>query len=88
LFIGTVLTGVWTWYQTKTPGKQPALVQIIVSSLAFIVWVMALPGSPFESLGFDPVIGPLCLIGFTLGVGLIIPRDDLAGGHGRADGTP
>ena len=43
--IGVLLTAVWTWKQTNVAGQPTAVKQIIVSTIAFGVWVFAL-GAP------------------------------------------
>jgi hypothetical protein len=74
-FFGLVVTAVWTWRQTREPNMRPAVTQIIVSTLAFAVWVFAL-GGPFKALTFyRDQYGALLLIGFTLAIGLIIPPE-------------
>ena len=66
-----VLAAAWTWKQTSEPGKPLAVTQIIVATLAFVVWVFAL-GGPFATLDFyHPVYGSLLLIAYTLAVPLI-----------------
>jgi len=47
VFIG--LTAVWTWMQTRDPNQPTATKQIVISTIAFVVWVFAL-GEPFLSL--------------------------------------
>ena len=72
--VGVLLTAGWTWRQTNEPGKRPATVQIALSTVAFIVWVAAL-GGPFLTVpGYRESYGSLLLIGFTLVVGLVAPR--------------
>jgi hypothetical protein len=67
------LTAVWTWRQTAQRGLPPAVIQIMVSTGAFIVWVFAL-GGPFEYLSwYHALYGSLMLILYTLLVALIIP---------------
>lgn len=69
-----VITAVWTWLQTKEPGKKTATTQIIVATIAFFVWTMAL-GSPFTSLSwYEPFMGSVALVLFTLISGKIVPR--------------
>jgi hypothetical protein len=73
--VGVILTFLWVQRQTTLPNQPPARTQSIVSTLAFIVWVFAL-GGPFATLGFyEPWIGSLLLIGFTLAVGLVVPSE-------------
>lgn len=69
--IGVILTAAWTWKQTAAPNKPLAVTQIVISTVAFVVWVFAL-GGPFESLAFyQPLYGSLLLILYTLVVALI-----------------
>ncbi len=73
--VGIILTAAWTWRQTTVPQKPPAITQIIISALAFIVWVFAL-GGPFAKMGwYSPLYGSLLLIAFTLIVPLINPKE-------------
>ena len=66
-----LLTAGWTFYLTKTPGKPIAVLQILVSVGAFVVWVFAL-GGPFATLDFfRPIYGSVVLIFYTLLVPLI-----------------
>ena len=70
---GVLLTAAWTWKQTHQSGQPPAVMQIVISTVAFIVWVFAL-GTPFSELAFyNPLYGSLLLIAFTLTVGLVNP---------------
>jgi hypothetical protein len=72
--VGVVVTAVWTWRQTQAEGQTALVIQVIVSTLAFIVWVFAL-GDPFARLSFyNPVFGSLALIGFTLVTGAVVPK--------------
>jgi uncharacterized membrane protein len=74
-FVGTVLTAVWTLKQTTEPRKQPAITQMLISTFAFIVWVIAL-GGPFESLSeYQPVYGSLLLIFYTLLIAIVVPPE-------------
>lgn len=69
--IFTVLTTAYIFKQTSEPRKKPAKTQILISTVAFIVWAFAL-GEPFSSLPFySPVYGSLLLIIYNLAVPLI-----------------
>ncbi|MGD1875010.1 MAG: hypothetical protein ACFB02_18380 [Mastigocoleus sp.] len=71
---GVFFTIIWTWKQTQELNKPLARTQIIISTIAFIVWAYAL-GEPFESVGFyKPIYGSLLLILYTLTVALINPK--------------
>src|SRR5947209_1483775 len=60
--VGVVLAAAWTLKLTSLPGAPPAVIQTIIATGAFIVWVFAL-GGPFETLTFyRPVYGALLLI--------------------------
>jgi hypothetical protein len=73
--VGTLAAAAWTWKQTSEPGKPTATVQILVATVAFVVWVFAL-GGPFAGEDwYKPYQGSLVLIAFTLLVGLIIPKE-------------
>lgn len=68
---GVLLTCAWTWKQTTEQDQPVAWKQIIISTIAFIVWVIALGGEPFN---IERGIGAILLIGFTLVVGLFEPK--------------
>jgi len=71
----TLMTAVWTWKQTRIPGKPPAITQTIISTGAFIVFAFAL-GKPFEFSSFyKPLYGSLLLTFYTLLVSFIIPPE-------------
>lgn len=73
--VGALLAAAWTWRQTSESNKPPATTQIIISTVAFIIWVFAL-GGPFETLSwYSPTYGSLLLIGFTLTVPLVDPQE-------------
>ena len=72
--IGVLLTAAWTARQTNESGKPIAVLQIAMSTAAFVVWVVAL-GGPFATLpGYKDYYGSLLLIGFTLAAGLAVPK--------------
>lgn len=74
-FVMIALAAAWTWRQTSKTGSPPAVTQITIATLAFVVWVFAL-GGPFATLAFyHPVYGSLVLIVYTLAVPLIVPND-------------
>lgn len=75
--VGVILAALWTLKQTSMLGKPPAVTQTIISTFAFIVWVVAL-GEPFVTLlgkSEQALYGSILLIFFTLIVGLIVPRE-------------
>jgi hypothetical protein len=68
---GVLITAAWTWKQTSVKGRAAATKQIIISTVAFGVWVLAL-GAPFDTLEwYRPLYASLVLIGYTLVVALI-----------------
>jgi len=69
--VGLVLTFLWTLKQTKLPNHKPAYTQSIISTVAFLVWVIAM-GKPFE---LNPLYGSLLLILFSLVIPLINPPE-------------
>ena len=74
--VGLLVTAAWTYRQTLEPGKPPARTQTLIATGAFVVWVLAL-GGPFATIqGFNySVVGALALIGYTLLVGLVTPKE-------------
>ena len=75
--LGIIITAAWMWRQTSEPERETAAVtQILISTVAFVIWVFAL-GGPFANLGFyKPVYGSLLLILYTLIVGIIILAEE------------
>jgi hypothetical protein len=72
-FVFIVLTAAWTYKQTQQQGLPSATKQIIISTLAFVVWIFAL-GGPFALMGwYNPVFGAILLVIYTLVVPLINP---------------
>jgi hypothetical protein len=70
-----ILTPIWTWKETSKPNMLPATTQIVVSTIAFLVWAFAL-GEPFNSLSFyQPVYGSILLILYTMIVAKIVPKE-------------
>ena len=75
-FVFIVLTALWTHRQTSQKGQPPVWIQIVIASIAFIVWVFALGGSssPFSTFSwYSQVYGSILLIVYTLAVPLIVP---------------
>jgi uncharacterized BrkB/YihY/UPF0761 family membrane protein len=71
--VAVIITAVWTLIQTHVPNERPAIVQTLVSTFAFVVWVFGM-GDPFTSLNFyHPIYGSLAIILFTLISGRIVP---------------
>jgi hypothetical protein len=78
LVIGLLTTFVWTFIHTKDssanpPTQRPAYVQSAISTIAFVVWVLAL-GDLNGMWGITETIGKLALIGFTLVSSFIVPK--------------
>ncbi|PSB02775.1 hypothetical protein [Merismopedia glauca] len=72
-----ILTPIWIWIGTKESKKPVAKTQIVVSTVAFFIWVFAL-GEPFATSFKDfyqPVYGSLLLILYTLIVAKIVPTE-------------
>jgi hypothetical protein len=67
---GVIITFAWTWRQTNKDHLPPVWKQIVISTIAFVVWVIALGGPPFEA---NTSIGAILLIGFTLVAALFDP---------------
>jgi hypothetical protein len=68
-----VVTPVWTLRVTRVPDKGPAVLQAVVATVAFAVWVFA-TGVPFSGLAFySPKYGGVAIILFTLLSGLVTP---------------
>lgn len=75
--IGLVFTALYMMKQTTVPGKGPAIMQTVIATVAFAVWVFAL-GEPFATwlgVATQSLFGSLLLIFFTLAVGLIVPKE-------------
>jgi hypothetical protein len=72
---GLVITPLWIARVTGRSGMKPARTQIVISTIAFVVWVFAL-GGPFAGLSwYDPIYGSLLLVGFTFVVPIINPSE-------------
>jgi hypothetical protein len=70
-----VLTALWTWRTTQAPGAPTAKIQILISTLSYVVWVFAL-GGPFDyfaAIRSRPYLGGTVLIIWTIIAGLIVP---------------
>lgn len=69
-----VLTPLYVWRVTTEPPKKAAIAQIVVSTIAFFVWVFAL-GGPFASLGwYVPVYGAILLVIYTAAIPVVVGR--------------
>lgn len=76
LLVGIAATALWTWRQTTVRDQaRPAVTQIAIASIAFLVWVFAL-GWPFDTRDwYRGYYGALALIGYSLVVGAIVPKE-------------
>ncbi len=58
-----VLTPFWILYATNDPMKPRPTFQAVAATIAFTVWVFAIPEGPFSNLRwYNPVYGFLALI--------------------------
>jgi hypothetical protein len=74
---GVIITALVILRQTAERGKPPAILQTVISTVAFVVWTIAL-GEPFTTLlgsTEQALYGSLLLIFYTLVAGLIRPRE-------------
>jgi hypothetical protein len=68
------ITFIWVWRQTRTASAPPSMVQALISTGSFVVWVFAL-GGPFANLSwYAPAYGSIVLILYTLISAMIIPQ--------------
>jgi len=74
--IGLVLTFGWTKRQTSEAGKPVAWVQIGLSCVSFMVWVLA-AGGPLVATweGYQPLYGSLLLVTYTAAMGFVVPPE-------------
>jgi hypothetical protein len=71
--VGLVLSFFWTRKQTMEPGKPTAWQQIVLSCVAFVVWVFAIGGPFAEWSLYQPWYGSLLLIVYAATIPLISP---------------
>lgn len=70
-----IFTVLYTKYITDERDKPVAKTQIVISTIAFIIWVFTI-GGPFAYYGwYEPYYGSILLVFFTLGVPLISIRE-------------
>jgi hypothetical protein len=63
----------------RFPQKVAVPVQLVISTIAFAVWVFAL-GGPFSDIpGYKPIYGAVALPVFTFFVAIITPRESPGG---------
>jgi uncharacterized membrane protein len=76
--VGIALTIGYTLKQTAVGGKSPAIWQTIISTVAFVIWAIAL-GEPFSSLlgkAEQSLYGSLLLIAYTVIVPIVVTNPD------------
>lgn len=66
-----VLTPIWMIFATNVPGKPKAVFQIVVATVAYLVWVFAISGADLFPAWYNSIYGGLLLILFTLVVPLV-----------------
>jgi hypothetical protein len=59
------------FYLIKVGGVRKPL-QVVISTVAFVVWAFAYPGEPFRSLGFDATFSSVVLALYTFLIPLFI----------------
>jgi hypothetical protein len=67
-----ILTPVFLWFATRDPAKGPLWLQVLLGTVAFPVWAIAIPSGPYSSL-FPSQITSLLLLFVTVIFGLIKP---------------
>ncbi len=70
---GVIITIIWTIRQTNVKGHVIAITQTTISTIAFVIWVIALGGPPFN---MNPLYGSLLLILYTLIIAMVNPREN------------
>lgn len=69
-----ILTPIYLWYATNDPKKGPLVLQIMLASIAFPVWVFAI-GGPFELQSwYKAYIASILLFFVTFIIGFIKPK--------------
>jgi len=71
-----ILVPIYLWIATKRGGKGPLVLQIILGTLAFPVWVFAIGGEPVSTLswyGGHQFLASILLMFVTVVFGLIQP---------------
>jgi hypothetical protein len=70
----TALTALYIWRLTNEPQKPVAVSQIVISTIAFVVWVFAL-GGPFAEMGwYQYYYGAILLVMYTLAVPVLVGK--------------
>ena len=68
----TAMTALYIWRLTNEPQKKPAVSQIIISTISFVVWVFAL-GGPFADMSwYQYYYGAILLVMYTFVVPVLI----------------
>ncbi len=75
LGIGVVFTPLYLW---RFPAeKNVKKFQLVISTLAFVVWSYSIPEGLFDDIGiYDQVVAPIALVVFTLASGLFAPTKE------------
>jgi len=67
-----LLTAAYTWKLTNVAGQPPAVKQIVIATIAFIIWAFAL-GGPFATIeGYSALWGSAALIVYTMAMGIVV----------------
>jgi len=73
-FLLLILTPLYIWRVTTESNKPPAVMQIIISTIAFIIWVFTL-GGPFHYLSwYQPIYGAVLLPIYTLIIPIVVGK--------------
>jgi hypothetical protein len=70
--IGVILTFIWTLFWTREPNSKPAITQTILSTISFVIWVIAMGDLPFD---MNPLYGSLLLIFYSLIIARVNPPE-------------
>lgn len=70
--ISVIITACWTLFRTHEPGHMPAITQTALSTISFVIWVIAVGGPPFN---LKTLYGSLILIFYTLAVAMFNPPE-------------
>jgi hypothetical protein len=71
-----MLVPIYLWVATSRDGQKPLLLQILLATIAFPIWIFAVSGPPVSSLQWysdHQYVGSLILIFVTFIFGLIKP---------------
>jgi hypothetical protein len=70
-FVFAVIGIATPFYLVKVGGVRKPL-QVVISTIAFVVWAFAYPGEPFRSLGVDSTFSSVVLALYTFLIPLFI----------------